>query len=389
MVDGELGRIEEEQAALRRVAMLVVHGAPPTEVFSAVAGEMGRIMGADFYTTIGRYRPDNTLTIVTTWGRTPGLVMPTVGSTWSLESDSVAARVVRTGKPARMCYDDVTEGIALWAKRHSARSGVGCPIMVEGRLWGLMAMISRKALPEEESLEERMLGFIELVSAAIANAESRDELAASRARVVAAADATCRRIERDLHDGVQQRLIACGLQIREAQENLPPGSKNLEQQLALAAECLNEVFSEVREISHGLHPAILSRGGIGQALKALARRSAIPVELDVQSFLRFPGAVDVALYYVVSEALTNAAKHAHASAVRVHLSVKDSVACVSVRDDGIGGADYDRGSGLIGLKDRIEALGGRLEIVSPTGAGTAMYAEVPIGGLDSPDGITG
>lgn len=378
MIYNELGRFEEELAALRRVTLLVVRGAPPAEVFNAVAGEAGRIIDAEFI-VICRYRPDDTMVVVATW-RQKDETTPPEGTVWPLTPESAASRVARTGRPAKACYDDATEGIGLWVRTHGYRWGVGCPIMVEGRLWGVMVLVSRVPLTGDDAIENRMLGFLELAGAAIANAEGRDELAASRARLVAAADATSRRIERDLHDGVQQRLIACALQIRDAQDHLPPGTEDLGGRLGTVAECIDEVLSELREISHGLHPAIVSRGGIGHAVKALARRSSIPVELHVQANLRLPQAVEVAIYYLVSEALTNTAKHADASAARVDLEVHDATVRVSVRDDGIGGAVFDGGSGLIGLKDRTEALGGRLEVISPAGAGTTLCAEVPLDG---------
>jgi signal transduction histidine kinase len=378
MVHNDLGRFEEELAALRRITLLVARGATPAEVFNAVAAETARVVGAEF-TVMIRYRSDNTMVIVATWRPTDEATPPT-GSVWSLTPDSVSSQIARTGRPARTCYDDATEGIGMWSKTHGYRWSVGCPIMVEGRLWGVMVLVSRVPLPEDDAIENRMLRFLELAGAAIANAEGRDELAASRARLVAAADATGRRIERDLHDGVQQRLIACGLQLREAQEHLPPGAENLDGRLGAIAECIGEVLNEVREISHGLHPAIVSRGGIGHAVKALARRSSVPVELHVEPNLRLPEAIEVAIYYLVSEALTNTTKHAHASVVHIDLTVHEALARVSVRDDGIGGADFDGGSGLIGLKDRTEALGGRLEIVSPAGAGTMVCAEIPLDG---------
>lgn len=370
---------EEEREALRRVTLLVVRGAPPAEVFDAVASETGRFMAAEFI-VICRFRPGDSMVIVAAWQRSGRFLTPPVGSTWSLVPDSAAARVARTGRPAWICYDDATQGIALWGRMHGCRSGLGCPIIVEGRLWGVMVMVSRTLRRHDDDLEARMLGFLELAGAAIVNAENRGELAASRARLVAAADATCRRIERDLHDSVQQRLIACGLQIRTAQEHLPSGSDELARHLDIAAESLSEILDEVREISHGLHPAVLSHGGIGHALKALARRSVLPVELHVQADLRLPEPVEVALYYLVSEALTNAAKYAHATIVNVDLNVSNANACMSVRDDGIGGAHFDGGSGLLGLKDRTEALGGHLEVISPAGAGTTLHAEVPIDG---------
>jgi signal transduction histidine kinase len=215
---------------------------------------------------------------------------------------------------------------------------------------------------------------------AIANAESRAELMASRARIVAAADETRRRIERDLHDGIQQRLVSLGLELRAAQATVPAQLDELEGALSHAAEGLTSVLDELREISHGLHPAILSEGGLEPALRALRRRSAIPVELDLHPKRPLPGRVEVAAYYVVSEALTNAAKHARASVVNVELDTNDAILQLAIRDDGIGGADPDQGSGLVGLSDRIEALGGTLQVSSPAGNGTTLLIEVPLEG---------
>jgi signal transduction histidine kinase len=376
----ELSHIAEEQAALRRIAMLVIRGAPPAEVFTAVAGEIGTIAGAD-HTLICRFHADNTMLVVASWGRLNDLDRaPAVGSSWPLDPDSVGGAVARTGHPVRRCYENAHTGIALWARTHGCMSGVGCPIMVEGRLWGVMTILTQSLEPQPEGVEERVRQFIELVSAAIANAESRDELAASRARVVAAADATRRRIERNLHDGVQQRLVACQLGLRAAQADIPPGAENLRRQMSDAEESLEGAVEELREISRGLHPTILSRGGIGPALTLLARRSAVPVELELRVARRVAEAVEVALYYVVSEALTNAAKHARASHVHVELNLGGTLAYAAVQDDGVGGADYGRGTGLIGLKDRIESLGGRIEVASPIGSGTTLFVHIPIDG---------
>jgi len=201
---------------------------------------------------------------------------------------------------------------------------------------------------------------------------------ASRARIVAAADETRRRIERDLHDGIQQRLVSLGLELRAAQATVPAQLDELDGVLERAAEGLTSVLGELREISHGLHPAILSEGGLEPALRALRRRSAIPVELDLNPKRRLPGRVEVAAYYVVSEALTNAAKHARASVVNVELDTHDAILQLAIRDDGIGGADPDQGSGLVGLSDRIEALGGTLQITSPAGNGTTLLIQVPL-----------
>jgi signal transduction histidine kinase len=216
------------------------------------------------------------------------------------------------------------------------------------------------------------------VATAIANAESRAELAASRARVVAAADETRRRIERDLHDGTQQRLVSLGLDLRSAETMVPPEQTELRAQLSRATKGLGDVVENLQEISRGIHPAILSKGGLGPAIKTLARRSAVPVQLDLRAERRLPERIEVAAYYIVSEALTNAAKHAHASVVHVDVKAQDAVVRLSIRDDGIGGADPTQGSGLIGLRDRVETVGGRIEIASPAGTGTSLLVTIPI-----------
>jgi signal transduction histidine kinase len=208
---------------------------------------------------------------------------------------------------------------------------------------------------------------------------NRAQLAASRARVVAAADETRRRIERDLHDGTQQRLISLALELRAAEARVPAGQRHLTEHWSRTVQGLNEVVEELREISRGLHPAILEKGGLGQALRAVARRSGLPVEVSVRVTGRLPQRVEVAAYYVVSEALANAAKYARASLVRVDVTVAGDSLRLLVSDDGTGGADPSRGSGLIGLSDRVEAVGGRIEITSPPGGGTSLLAVIPVG----------
>ncbi|MFD1528319.1 sensor histidine kinase, partial [Pseudonocardia aurantiaca] len=223
-----------------------------------------------------------------------------------------------------------------------------------------------------------MAGFTELVGTAIANADSRDQLTASRARIVAAADDARRRIERDLHDGTQQRLVSLGLELRLAQSTEPADRTALQTQIGRVADELNVVIEELREITRGIHPAILSEGGLGPALRTLARRAAIPVELDIRTDTRAAPPIEVAAYYVVSEALTNTTKHARASYAHVIVEQRDAMLCLSIRDDGIGGADPAGGSGLIGLRDRVHALGGAIEVSSPTGEGTAIVVELPL-----------
>ena len=209
--------------------------------------------------------------------------------------------------------------------------------------------------------------------------QSREELAASRARIVAAGDQARRRIERDLHDGTQQRLVSLVLDLRAAEAAVPPDEPELRAQLARIADGLAGALEELRELSRGIHPAILSEGGLGPALKALARRSAVPVELEVDVQGRLPERVEVAAYYVVSEALANAAKHAHASVAQVEAQARDGLLHLSVRDDGVGGATPGGGSGLLGLADRVEALGGTVRVHSPAGQGTRLQIDLPIG----------
>jgi signal transduction histidine kinase/CHASE3 domain sensor protein len=375
----ELRRIVDEQAALRRVATLVARGVPPAEVFGAVAAEAGHVLGAEC-TAIARFEPDRTATIAGSWAKPgdPGLA-PALGSRWPAGEASVAGQVQRTGRPARVPdYEAAGGEVSAWAREHGIRSGAGSPIVVEGRLWGVIIAFSGAAGPHPEGTEERLLAFTELAGMAVANTESRAELAASRARVVAAADETRRRIERDLHDGTQQRLISLALELRAAEARVPPEQRSLVQQWSQTAQGLTDVVEELREISRGLHPAVLEKGGLGPALRALARRAGVPVDLSVRVDGRLPERVEVAAYYVVSEALTNAAKHARASVVRVDIGTADDTLRLLVQDDGVGGADPSRGSGLIGLSDRVAAVGGRIEITSPPGGGTSLLVTIPV-----------
>jgi signal transduction histidine kinase len=373
----ELRRVAREQAALRRVATLVARGVSPSEVFSAVAGEMGHILNAP-YTTIGRYEPDDTMTVVGSWSGHSGSAMP-IASRWPPEDDSIQAQVARTEQPARLAHRDRTEGeIAAWTHQRGITSSVGCPVVVEGGLWGVAIAFSVSSEQPPEDTQERMRDFTGLVATAIANAESRAELTASRARVVAAADETRRRIERDLHDGTQQRLVSLGLELRAAEAAAPPELNELREQLSRTARGLAGAVEDLQELSRGLHPAILSRGGLGPALRMLARRSAIPVELDIGITGRMAQRIEIAAYYIASEALTNATKHAHASVVHVVVAQQDPVLRLAIRDDGVGGADPGQGSGLIGLRDRVEVLGGRIDIVSPVGGGTSLLVSIPV-----------
>jgi signal transduction histidine kinase len=373
-----LSRLAEEQAALRRVATLVARGAPPEELFAAVTEEVGGLLPVDLV-GMGRYEPDGSETIVASWGRAVDFFP--VGFRPGLGGQNLVTIVFETGRPARMdSYDDASGPVGLVARDSGFRSSVGTPIIVEGRLWGVVIAGSSGLPPLPANTEARLADFTELVATAIANAESRSALAASRARIVAAADETRRRIERDLHDGIQQRLVTLMLELRAAQAAVPPQLAELEGELSGVTDGLASVFDELRDISRGIHPAILSKGGLGPALRVLARRSVVPVELDLHAVRRLPRHVEVAAYYVVSEALTNAAKYAQASVVHVEVDARDTTLRLAIRDDGIGGANPAQGSGLVGLSDRIEALGGRLRVTSPAGSGTTLLIRIPFDG---------
>ena len=380
----ESARLSEEQSALRRVATLVAQAGPPSEVFQAVTREVGLLCGADL-ARMERYDADGTVTGVAVWGRVP--VELAVGTRFGLDGLSIARGVQQTGGPVRVdSFGQDTGAIAREAREVGIRSSVGCPIVVGGRLWGVIAASRRREEPFPSDTEAQIARFTELVATAVANAEAHAELTASRARIVATADETRRRIERDLHDGAQQRLVSLALRLRGAAAVIPPELGEVHRELGGVGAELDEVLGELRELSRGIHPAILTEGGLGPALRTLARRSPVPVELRVGTQGRLPERVEVAAYYVVAEALTNVVKHANASAVRVEVDANDGLVRLDIRDDGVGGADPSRGSGLVGLKDRVEASGGTLGVDSRPGQGTSLVAELPLDAGQPPGG---
>lgn len=377
MSHDKLRRVAEEQEALRRSATLVARADSPHEVFEAVAAELGRILDADFI-VVNRFEPDRMETVVGSWksGRDHETAPP-VGSCWSLEGRSLEAMVERTARPARMTgYHRATSGIGVWARTRGIHSGTGCPVVVEGRLWGVMIAFSAAGGPQPTGIEARMIEYTELVGTAIANAESRAKLTAARARLVAASDETRRRIERDLHDGAQQRLVSLGLELQAIEAVVPETDTALRERLLRTASGLSGVLSELQEISRGLHPAILSKGGLQPAIRALARRTVAPVELDVNLDRRFDPGLEVAVYHIVAEAVTRAAEHAGASLVRVHLCLRGDTIQLAVEDDGTGGTG-DR-AGSIDLKDRVEALGGVLRVDRTGDDGGSLHVHIPV-----------
>jgi signal transduction histidine kinase len=372
----DLRVLAEQQAALRRVATLVARGVPPSEVFSAVAGELAHCLGVHD-TGLCRFEPDGAATLLAARDES-GLTKKLVGQQFSLEGDNIVARVLRTGRSARMDnHDNAASPAAARIRELGMRSAVGAPIVVDGRLWGAATVSTSQSELLPLDTEARVGDFADLVATAIANAQAHAELTASRARIVAAADHARRRIERDLHDGAQQRLISLGLELRTVEASVPPDLLPLKDRISDLVTTVAGVSNDLQELSRGIHPAILSKGGLGPAIKVLARRSAVPVELVLGTDRRLPDPVEVAAYYVVAESLANAAKHAQASTVDVGVNIEGDNVHLSIRDDGIGGADAARGSGLTGLHDRVEALGGRLSISSQPGIGTALHATIP------------
>jgi signal transduction histidine kinase len=366
-----------QQTALRRVATLVARGVPPSEVFSAVVAELASCLDVQ-NASLWRYEPDGTAVLLAAADE-PGLQKMPVGERFSLDGENVTAMVRRSGRAARMdSHDHAAGSAAARIRALGLCSGVGAPIMLDSRVWG--AAVAGSSRPEAfpPSAEQRVSDFADLIAIAIANIQARAELTTSRARIVAAADDTRRRIERDLHDGAQQRLVSLGLRLRLAEESVPPEQTALRQQISDVVTGLVDVSDELREMSRGIHPAILSKGGLGPALRTLARRSTAPVNLDIAVPRRLPDYVEVAGYYVVAEALTNATKHAQASQVHLAVKTEGDYLYLSIRDDGIGGADAGKGSGLIGLVDRVEALGGRIGIASHRGDGTSLDVVIPL-----------
>jgi signal transduction histidine kinase len=372
----ELRGFAAEQAALRRVATLVARGASPAEVLTAVTEEAGRLLRTD-YATMKRYDPDGTVTVVATWSSTSAAIA--VGTREKLGGNDLHSMMFQTGQPARIDdHDDVPGRVADVVRKLGIRAAAGVPVRVEGRLWGFMVVASRTG-PLPAGTEARLAGFTELAATAIANAEAQAALTASRARIVATADATRRRIERDLHDGTQQRLISLALGLRAAQRRLPAGQQDVAAQWSRTAQGLTDAIEELREIACGLHPAVLEKHGLAPALRELVRRGNTPVKLDVHVSGRLPEPVETAAYYTVSEALTNTAKHADATTADIEVAESGGALHLHISDDGRGGAHFSDGSGLVGLKDRAEALGGHLQVRSPPGAGTTLDVELPLG----------
>jgi PAS domain S-box-containing protein len=368
-----LAELADEQAALRRVATLVAQGASPQDLFEAVAEEVGHLLPAAS-ATMGRYEPDASATIVASWSATEPAFL--IGRRWRTEGTNIAWIVLQTGRAARIDdFSAATDPIGVAAREAGYKSAVGSPIVVEGYVWGIITATSSEG-PMPPDTEARLASFTELVATAIANADSRSELAASRARVVAASAEERRRVVRDLHDGAQQRLVHSVINMKLALRELGRSDQHAEEHMSEALDHAEQANLELRELVYGILPGALRSGGLRAGVEALALRSTLPVTVDVPA-ARLPTTIEATAYFVVSETLTNAVKHSQAHSAEVAAHLDNGALLVEVRDDGVGGADPSQGSGLTGLRDRVEALGGTIEISSPAGNGTSVTARLP------------
>jgi signal transduction histidine kinase len=367
----------DEQAALRRVATLVAGASDPRQIFATVTKEVGRLLGAHTANMV-RYRHDGTADVIGGWNE-QGMPSVQLGARLQLDGDTLAPKICRSGQPERVDdYDGITGSLAERLRALGIRSGVGAPIVFNGELWGAVVISSVEVQAFPIGDEHRVAAFTELVAQALANAEAREQLTASRARVVTAGDAERRRLERNLHDGAQQRFVGIALSLRLLDRSIDDDPAQAHAALSSVVEELLQGLAELRELARGLHPAVLTDHGLHAAVAAVAQRAPLPVELTFDHGERPSEAVEVAAYYVVSEALTNVAKYAAATEARVEVRTLGDRLVVVVSDDGTGGADMRGGSGLRGLEDRVEALGGRLHVRSLPGEGTSVRADLPL-----------
>jgi signal transduction histidine kinase len=374
----EAAALAAQQAALRRVATLVARGAEPSAVYRVAVAELARGLAIEHVTLVEFDTGDEGVVLAVR--DVPDRTKLDVGERLPLDGDSLSARIRRTGECARIDdYQLVDGAIAVRLRDMGLRAGVGAPVTVDGVTRGALIIGSAKPGPLPGETEDRIGDFADLVATAIANFETRAELRASRARIVAAADQARRGFERDLHDGAQQRIVSLGLGLRALEATIPPDQQTMRKQVDNLVTGMADLYTELQELSRGIHPAILSKGGLGPALKTLARRSPVPVSLHLDVDGRLPESIEVAAYYVVAEALTNAAKHARATGVTIRAGFDAGDLRLDVVDDGVGGAapGSGSGSGLVGLKDRVDAVSGRLTVTSPAGGGTTVSARIP------------
>jgi signal transduction histidine kinase len=364
----ELAALAEEQAALRRVATLVAGGRPQPEVLEAVSHEASSVFAADAVLVVRWEGIHDEVTVVSGWSTEEESPVP-AGTRYHPASDSATTAVLETGLSTRALERSPERG---------ELSAISSPVIVDGRLLGAVTALRSSEDPFPQGAETRLRSFADLASQSISNLRARAEMRASSARIVRAADEARAKLERNLHDGAQQRLVAVLISLRMAAAQLPAAPDKARELVLGAATELQHAFDELRELARGIHPSVLTERGLGPALELLAERAPLRVAISHELTERLPAPVEAAAYFVVAESLTNIAKHAEASAVEVRVSRENGVARVEVVDDGVGGADATQGSGLRGLADRVEALDGRLHIVSPPDAGTRVWAEIPV-----------
>jgi signal transduction histidine kinase len=379
---GRLRAVLAEQSALRRVATLVAVDPDPGRLFECVCRELGGVLSVES-TDMLRYEHDGSATIVGGWAASGAPSFP-VGTSVPVEGETVTAKLYRSGQPERVDdYGGVGGELAARLRSFGIKSAVGAPVKVAGRLWGAIMAVDAQPYAFPEDTEQRIAEFAELVTAALANADAREQLAASRARILEAGYEERRRLERDLHDGAQQELVSAALSLRLAREKWSRAPEEALRLLDGALDQLQAGLRDLRELAAGIHPSILTDRGLGAALGALANRSPVPVELGSVPAERLPSAVETTAYFVVAEALTNASKHARCRGAQIDFRVAQHWATVEIRDDGVGGADPSGGTGLRGLADRVGALGGELHVESPSGMGTAITARIPLSVQDA------
>ena len=378
--EGTVARLEalvQEQAALRRVAVLVARDVPAACVFESVCEEVGCVLGVTT-TNLVRYEDDGTASIVGAWALDGAPFFPVASVPLPLDGETVAPRVQRSGRTVRVDdYSGLSDELAQRLRAVGIRSAVGAPIVVAGRLWGAVIAADARPYHLPPNAERRLSTFAQLITDALANTDAREQLAASRARILKAGDEERRRLGRDLHDGAQQRLVSVVISLQLAQKRWgdPGRSRELVDE---ALEHAQAAISDLRELAAGIHPSVLTDRGLHAALETLAGRAPLPVDLDAELDERLPMSVETTAYFVVAEALTNIGKYARASRASVGVRVVGEELEIEVLDDGIGGADASGGSGLRGLADRVAALQGALQVSSPPGRGTRIHARISL-----------
>jgi signal transduction histidine kinase len=373
-IDRDAQEIAAELAALRRVATLVARGVCHGELFAMVSQEFARLAGADAAALL-RFETDETITLLAAWNAAGEPV-----SAGGREPVTAALRRLRdTARPIRFGPTGVplTGPFIAEIRRLGIRSSIAVPIQVDGRVWGISVAASASPEPFPAATETQIVEFTELVATAISNADSRAELAASRARAIAAADESRRRIERDLHDGAHQRLVITILRLKLATAMLEQTNHSAAKIVNHALESAEHAHADLLELARGIMPAALGRSGLRAGVCSLLHHIALPVSVEVMRD-RLPAHVETTAYFVVAEALTNAVKHAGASGANVRAAVRHGALELEIRDDGAGGADPRYGAGLAGLADRVERIDGTITITSPPGIGTTVAVRLPV-----------